>query len=397
MTLASNPPRSTSRRASSVTLRGCLLALSTIILFFCPKGARVSVNIAARNRYIEQQAARLNLDPKAVAAIEHHEGGSGAIGDNGTSFGPFQLHEGGALPKQAGTGAHAQAWAWSNAGISYALQEMAKVAGGKTGKAAVTAISTRFERPADPAAEISDAMSVYGQEPGGGNVKGLLPGGSGFGGGKGVASGGGIAFDAHTYKAQAAAALMQNALSEASGQTQVDPTTGQPLPPIDQQLEALRQANTVKNGGGAGPGGMGHGALDISDKGSSTGAKAAAMAMRQIGAPYVWGGENAKGAAGGAGAGFDCSGLVQWAYGALGIKLPRLAADQGKMGQPVKYTGKGGNLKPGDLLVENNGDHIVMYAGNGKVVQAPHTGTNVQLSPLSWFPPDQFNARRIAG
>lgn len=111
---------------------------------------------------IANQARALGLDPNAVLAIASHEGLGGGIGDNGTSFGPFQLHEGGALPTSVPL-SQAQAWAWSPAGINYALGKMAGVAKGLTGRQAVTAISTQFERPADPAAEIADAMAHYGK------------------------------------------------------------------------------------------------------------------------------------------------------------------------------------------------------------------------------------------
>lgn len=108
--------------------------------------------------YIRQQSIALGLDPQAVLSVATVEGGfSGAVGDSGTSFGPFQLHIGGALP--AGKG---KAWAQSKAGVKYALQQIAKVAKGLTGKQAVTAIVRNFERPAAPDAEIARAMGVYG-------------------------------------------------------------------------------------------------------------------------------------------------------------------------------------------------------------------------------------------
>ncbi len=149
--------------------------------------------------------------------------------------------------------------------------------------------------------------------------------------------------------------------------------------PLDQQLTAIRKAATSKVSAlgqplATSPGGDG-----------GVGSRASAIAIRQIGTPYVWGGESK--------AGFDCSGLVQFAYAKLGIKLPRTAAQQGQSGRSVSYA----NLKPGDLLVANSGDHVVMYAGNGQVVQAPHTGTNVGYAPLSYFPSSQYSARRIVG
>jgi cell wall-associated NlpC family hydrolase len=225
-----------------------------------------------------------------------------------------------------------------------------------------------------------------------------MPSGAGFQHpqGKGVVQAGGTRFDAATFKKQAGAILMQNAAAEenagaqALAQGQLPGTQTQvPGDSIMQQLEQARQAAMVKvTRSGQVKTGL-EGVRGV-PQGNDPGSKAVQMALKQIGVPYVWGGENAKGKAGGPGAGFDCSGLVQFAYGALGIHLPRTAAEQGSAGKRVSYN----NLKPGDLLVENNGDHVVMYAGNGKVIQAPHTGTSVQMSPMSWFPDSQYYAVR---
>lgn len=119
-------------------------------------GARVAVWNAAH--------PKAQLDPRAVLGIAAHEGLGGGIGDNNTSFGPFQLHLGGAFPMAAphSTPAQAQAYATSPAGIDYALSRIASVAGGLRGLPAITAISTRFERPANPQAEIQDAAAHYG-------------------------------------------------------------------------------------------------------------------------------------------------------------------------------------------------------------------------------------------
>lgn len=114
-------------------------------------------------RVMAELAKYPNLDPRAVLAIATHEGLGGGIGDQGTSFGPFQLHEGGAYPSTAPQSPQAaQEWAWSPAGIDYALSRIANVAGGLKGAPAIEAISTRFERPANPAAEIADAEAHYG-------------------------------------------------------------------------------------------------------------------------------------------------------------------------------------------------------------------------------------------
>lgn len=136
---------------------------------------------------IDRYAKMYNLDPAAVKAIGMVEGGlrRNAVGDNGTSFGPFQLHIGGALPR----GASPQ-WAGSDAGIAYAMRKMAESgAAGLRGSQAIQAISSRFERPADVAGEVRKALGYYGKTPGNvGTSFAGLP--SAYGGGGGGGSGG---------------------------------------------------------------------------------------------------------------------------------------------------------------------------------------------------------------
>lgn len=111
---------------------------------------------------------RKGLDPFAVGAVAMAEGLGGGIGDNGSSFGPFQLHVGGAFPTnvngESTAGWSAQQrhqWAWSPSGIEYALNRISSVASGLKGDQAVSAIVSRFERPADPNAEIGRAQIYY--------------------------------------------------------------------------------------------------------------------------------------------------------------------------------------------------------------------------------------------
>jgi len=113
---------------------------------------------------ISQLAPGYGIDPKAALAVAAQEGLGGGIGDSGTSFGPFQLHWGGAYPGFAprGSAAEAQAWASSEPGVRYALQNMSQYARGLTGQPAVNAIVQRFERPADPASEAAAAWRAYG-------------------------------------------------------------------------------------------------------------------------------------------------------------------------------------------------------------------------------------------
>ncbi len=110
-------------------------------------------------QYIAAGAQRRGLDPAAVLAVATAEGSfSGAVGDNGTSFGPFQLHIGGALPSGI---PDPKTWANTPAGIDYALDKIAGVAKGLSGLSAITSIVSRFEHPAAPGPEIQRASGQY--------------------------------------------------------------------------------------------------------------------------------------------------------------------------------------------------------------------------------------------
>ena len=102
------------------------------------------------------------VDPMAALAVAMGEGGVkfGAVGDNNTSFGPFQLHVGGALPQGKDA-----AWANSIDGIRYAIRTMAGAgAKGLKGLDAINAIVRQFERPAAPDASVQNAWKRY-QDP----------------------------------------------------------------------------------------------------------------------------------------------------------------------------------------------------------------------------------------
>lgn len=120
---------------------------------------------------------------------------------------------------------------------------------------------------------------------------------------------------------------------------------------------------------------------------SGAAAKALRVAKSAIGTPYVWGGESRKG--------FDCSGLVQWAFGKAGISVPRTTQEQIKQGRRVQW----GHFHPGDLIFSNfegghDASHVVIYLGHGKVIAAPHTGTNVQIENVNLFRQTFVGARR---
>lgn len=113
---------------------------------------------------IARMAKAYGLDPRAVLGVASGEGLGGGIGDRGTSFGPWQLHWGGAFPRWApqGSAAASQAWAWSRAGMRYAMQQMAHVARGLKGNAAAWAIIKRFERPRNPMSDFDAYLSYSG-------------------------------------------------------------------------------------------------------------------------------------------------------------------------------------------------------------------------------------------
>jgi len=114
----------------------------------------------------------------------------------------------------------------------------------------------------------------------------------------------------------------------------------------------------------------------------TTGARALAAALTAKGTPYVWGGTRPGG--------FDCSGLMLWSFKKAGLSLPRTAAAQSSVGQPVSLA----NLQPGDLVFFYSPvSHVGIYVGNGQVLNAPQTGDVVKLSPISRMP--FHNARRI--
>lgn len=103
--------------------------------------------------------------------------------------------------------------------------------------------------------------------------------------------------------------------------------------------------------------------------------------------PYVWGGESRREG------GFDCSGLIWAAYRNAGVSIGRTTYQQIHDGHAVNWRRQA--LRPGDLVFTNHGDHVVMYAGHGKVIAAPHTGTDVQVQELSIHRGSIVAVRRI--
>jgi len=98
---------------------------------------------------------------------------------------------------------------------------------------------------------------------------------------------------------------------------------------------------------------------------------AAGVAMQYLGTPYVW--------AGSAPGGFDCSGLVMYAYSKLGVSLPHSSYALWNVGTPVPRD----QLQAGDMVFFSGLGHMGLYIGGGQFVHAPHTGDVVKVSSMS--------------
>jgi cell wall-associated NlpC family hydrolase len=109
------------------------------------------------------------------------------------------------------------------------------------------------------------------------------------------------------------------------------------------------------------------------------------VAMQYLGVPYRWGGADPSG--------FDCSGLIMYAYSKVGVSLPHHAASQYGMGVPVSRDA----LQPGDLVFFNGLGHAGIYIGGDQFIHAPHTGDVVKISSLSqdWYARTWVGARRL--
>jgi cell wall-associated NlpC family hydrolase len=106
---------------------------------------------------------------------------------------------------------------------------------------------------------------------------------------------------------------------------------------------------------------------------NTIGAQALRWALSMRGSPYVWGAAGPDA--------FDCSGLVMWAYGKVGISLPHFTGGQWDMGIHVGRN----QLQPGDLVFfYPDIGHVGLYIGNGLMVDAPDFGEDVQVQPVMW-------------
>lgn len=99
-----------------------------------------------------------------------------------------------------------------------------------------------------------------------------------------------------------------------------------------------------------------------------------ATARRMLGAPYRYGGADPRG--------FDCSGLVSYAYRSIGIQVPRTSREQFRQARSVAMD----NLQPGDVLFFRLSppkvSHVAIYEGRGRFIHAPSSGKRVSYASL---------------
>jgi cell wall-associated NlpC family hydrolase len=154
---------------------------------------------------------------------------------------------------------------------------------------------------------------------------------------------------------------------------------------LDEVRQLLRSSASARPHG-ATRAALEHG-VDLAGAGPAAGRATAALAIaeRYLGTPYLWGGDKPPR--------FDCSGLVQYAYGQVGVHLPRVAADQFRVGIHLTRD----QLRPGAgvFFADSHGyiHHEGIYIGSGKFLHAPHTGDDVKISSLD----EPYYAKQFAG
>jgi len=177
----------------------------------------------------------------------------------------------------------------------------------------------------------------------------------------------------------AEAAVQQEAALQAQQSAALSQAKGEVATLLNQQQAAQQaaqraQAQAAASGSSSG-GSRSYSCGSCTPPPPSPGAAGAiAAAESQIGVPYVWGGATP-------GVGFDCSGLVMWAWGQAGVSLPHYSGAQQADTVPVPSLA---DAQPGDLLFWGPGgdEHVAMYLGGGSMIEAPQTGYTVHITPV---------------
>ena len=140
---------------------------------------------------------------------------------------------------------------------------------------------------------------------------------------------------------------------------------------VQQQAEVA--ANSV--GGGPGTGDVTSTPIAYTGPTGTQADEAVQFAYAQIGKPYEWGATGPSA--------YDCSGLMYAAWGAAGVSLPRDTYEEWADLPHIPLS----EVQPGDMILYNGESHVAMYVGDGYIVDAPHTGADVERIPedTSWY------------
>ena len=172
---------------------------------------------------------------------------------------------------------------------------------------------------------------------------------------------------------------------------------GDPLAVANASLQATAQATqTTLDLGKQFLGGLGIN-LGGSDAGNTSGSRISRAngqqaieyvikrAGSQMGVPYSWGGGTLNGPSKGVGDGaningFDCSGLMRYAFAGVGVLLPRFSGDQYNAGRHIPPD----QARRGDLIFygPGGGQHVTLYLGNGQMLEASGSAAKVTVSPV---------------
>lgn len=312
---------------------------------------------------VVRAAHQAGVDPvRAVAiALEESGGDPHAVGDQGSSYGLFQLHKGGALGSMPVTAAPGGAFdPYTNA--MAVLPSWAKLGGGKglSDSAALMQYYHGVGRGSSDTIPVQHALAKLDQ------ARSLVQGASSTGGGapssgqslmertatQGTPGGGGLSQGTFGALLNYAAKIQKDALAGKA------PDLGQVMQMVDPIMKAIMAPTGEVQAGHAPP-------VDPGSSGREHIATQAALSV--LGTPYKWGGTDPN-------HGIDCSALVQWAWGKAGVPLPRTTYEQIKVGQSVPNLAA---AQPGDILFPS-AEHEMLYLGGGIAVESPHTGASVR-------------------
>lgn len=226
---------------------------------------------------------------------------------------------------------------------------------------------------------------------------------------------------AEVSRAQEATVATEDAATQASNAAAALIAATQPVHTDTEATSALRQGPAAEQSGTAPSAQLAElftplNTLDtVTEKATSvaaTGDRAAqieaviARAQSQIGVPYAWGGGDANGPTrgirdGGVAdsygdynkIGFDCSGLVLYAFAGVGIALPHYTGYQYQRGTKIDPS----QMQRGDLIFwgPNAEHHVAIYLGDGTMIEAPNSGSAVKISPVRWSGMSPYAVRLI--